>query len=211
MEDGAVPAAGPARAKAGAGGTATQDGVEVAEADEPPVQARGLALALLATAVVVAVGLDLLTKQLALTHLSDGSTARILGGAIYFDLTRNSGAAFSFGSDYTFIFPIIATVVLVGIVVLARRLRSVPWAIALGLIFGGAMGNLLDRMFRAPGPLHGHVVDFISAFAPAGRYFPIFNVADSALFCGVVLAIILEFTGHRRDGTRVRHSDRADG
>ncbi len=74
----------------------------------------------------------------------------------------------------------------------------------MGLVLGGAMGNLLDRLFRAPGPLEGHVVDFISVFAPGGNAFPIFNLADSALFCGVVLAITLEFLGFRRDGTRVR-------
>jgi signal peptidase II len=101
------------------------------------------------------------------------------------------------------VFPLIAIVVMGAILYLARRLRSTPWALSLGLILGGAMGNFIDRLFRAPGPLQGHVVDFISVFAPAGERFPIFNAADSALFCGVVLAIILEFTGRRRDGTRV--------
>jgi signal peptidase II len=178
--------------------------------EQPPAGAHRVALIGFAVALVVMIGLDLWTKQLALTHLSDGSYVRILGGAIYFDLTRNSGAAFSIGGGFTFVFPIIAMVVLAGIVWLTRTVRSLPWAIALGLIFGGAAGNLMDRLFRAPGFLHGHVVDFISAFAPAGQYFPIFNIADSALFCGVVLAIILEFTGRRRDGTRVRHSDRVE-
>ena len=178
--------------------------------ERPPAGAHRAALIGFAAALVVIIGLDLWTKQLALTHLSDGSYVRILGGAIYFDLTRNSGAAFSIGGDFTFVFPIIAMVVLAGIVWLTRTVRSLPWAIALGLIFGGAAGNLMDRLFRAPGFLHGHVVDFISVFAPAGQYFPIFNIADSALFCGVVLAIILEFTGRRRDGTRVRHSDRVE-
>ena len=74
----------------------------------------------------------------------------------------------------------------------------------------------LDRLFRAPGPLQGHVVDFISAFGPNAEYFPIFNIADSSLFCGVVLAILLELTGRRRDGTRVRNvelslADQFDG
>lgn len=198
----AQPGDGVVAAPAGADGA----GGEMAQR----VQARGLAVAVLAAAAAVAIGLDLITKEIALTHLGDGSAVRILGGAIYFDLTRNSGAAFSIGSDFTFIFAIIAMAVMTGIILVARRLRSVAWAISLGLIFGGAAGNLVDRLFRAPGPLHGHVVDFISVFAPAGRYFPIFNVADSALFCGVVLAIYLEFTGRRRDGTRVRHSDRAE-
>jgi len=168
-----------------------------------PAKPTVVAIAVLAIAAVLVVGLDLWTKQLALTALSDGSTVRLLGGAVYFDLTRNSGAAFSIGTDVTFVFPLVAIVVLGLILWFARQLRSWPWALAMGLVLGGAMGNLIDRLFRAPAPLHGHVVDFISVFAPNGDAFPIFNTADSALFCGVVLAIILEFTGRRRDGTRV--------
>jgi signal peptidase II len=166
------------------------------------VRARGLAIAMLGLTAVLVVGIDLFTKQLALTNLSDGSVVRILGGAVYFDLTRNSGAAFSIGANYTFLFPIITVVVLSGVVWLSRRLRSLPWGVSMGLIVGGALGNLTDRLFRAPGPLQGHVVDFISLFAPAGERFAIFNAADSSLFCGVVLAILLEFTGRRRDGLR---------
>ncbi len=86
---------------------------------------------------------------------------------------------------------------------MASRLRSVPWAVALGLVLGGALGNLGDRLFRAPGFLVGHVVDFISVFGPDGEHFPIFNLADSALTCGVILAVLLELMGRRRDGGRV--------
>ena len=170
---------------------------------------RGAAIGVFALSVALVIGIDLVTKQLALTNLSDGSTTKILGGLVYFDLTRNSGAAFSIGTGFTWLFPLVAIAVTFVILWLARRLRSMPWAIALGLILGGALGNLVDRLLRAPGPLQGHVVDFISVFAPAGEKFPIFNAADSSLFCGVVLAIILEFTGRRRDGTRVRAG--ADG
>jgi len=161
---------------------------------------RSTAVTVLALVAVVTVGLDLATKQLVLSTLSDGSIVRILGGAVYFDLIRNSGAAFSIGTGMTFIFPIVATVVIAGIIWLGRKLRSVPWAIALGLIMGGAGGNLIDRLFRAPGPFRGHVVDFISLFGPNGERFAIFNAADSALCVGVALAILLEFTGRRRDG-----------
>ena len=168
----------------------------------PGGPARRVAVGTLALVAVLAIGLDLAAKQLVLTHLSDGLPRRLLGGAIYLDLTRNSGAAFSIGTNLTVIFPIIAIGVIGFILVYARRLRSIPWAIAFGLVLGGAAGNLIDRLFRAPGPLRGHVVDFISVFGPYGERFPIFNLADSALFCGVVLAILLEFTGRRRDGTR---------
>jgi signal peptidase II len=171
---------------------------------ERPTGPRGAALVALAVTVLVVLGIDLLTKQLALSGLADGHAEKLLGGLVWLDLTRNSGAAFSIGSGFTMIFPLIAIVVMVAILFLARRLRSTPWALSLGLILGGALGNFVDRLFRAPGPLQGHVVDFISVFAPAGQKFPIFNAADSALFCGVVLAILLEFTGRRRDGTRVK-------
>lgn len=175
------------------------------------LRARPAALAVLGVTGALALAIDALSKQLVLANLEDSPPVRLLGGAVYLTITRNPGAAFSIGVDYTFIFPIIAVLVLVGIGLLARRLRSVPWAVAMGLVVGGAFGNLMDRLFRAPGPLHGHVVDFISVFDEAGRVFPIFNAADSALFCGVVLAIFLEFTGRRRDGGREPRRGRSDG
>ena len=99
-------------------------------------------------------------------------------------------------------FPLITIGVVGWIVWMALRLRSLPWAISLGLVLGGALGNLIDRIFRAPGPFHGHVVDMISLFGPYGEYFPVFNLADSSLVCGVVLAVLLELTGRQRDGQR---------
>src|SRR5436305_835188 len=77
----------------------------------------------------------------------------------------------------------------------AGRMRSAGWAVALGLVLGGALGNLSDRLFRAPGVLRGHVVDWISAFGPYGEHWPIFNVADSAIVCGAVLAAGLAVLG----------------
>jgi signal peptidase II len=170
------------------------------------------AMALLLGIAVFAVALDQWTKELAVNALSDGSVERLLGGAVYLDLTRNSGAAFSMFSDFTFVFPIFAIVISGLILWFARGLRSWPWALALGLIMGGALGNLVDRLFRSPGPFRGHVVDFISVFAPAGEKFPIFNIADSALTVGVALAIGLELFRYQRDGTRlVKAGDGAGG
>ena len=100
-------------------------------------------------------------------------------------------------------FPLVTVAVVTWIVVLARRLRSLPWALALGLVLGGALGNLGDRLFRAPGVLHGHVVDMISVFGPYGEHFAVFNIADSCLTVGVVLAVLLELTGRQRDGSRL--------
>jgi signal peptidase II len=157
-----------------------------------------LTMALLAVAIIAA---DLASKQLVTSHLDGHRPVRLLGGAVYLVLTRNGGAAFSIGSRYTFVFPIIALAVVGWIGWLAVRLRSVAWALALGLVLGGAAGNLGDRLFRAPGFLVGHVVDFISVFADDGHVFPVFNIADSALSVGVVVAVVLELLGRRRDGT----------
>jgi signal peptidase II len=148
-----------------------------------------------------------LTKYLAVSHLTGRPPVRILGGLLYLDLTRNSGAAWSLGTGYTWVFPLVTLVVAGFIAVLARRLRSLPWAVALGLVLGGAFGNVGDRLFRAPGFLVGHVVDFASLFGPDAQYWPIFNVADASLCCGVVLAVLLELTGRRRDGVRAGKRD----
>ena len=175
-----------------------------------PVRFAGRALAVLGLTAALVVAADLVTKYLAVAHLTDRSPVRVLGGLIYLDVTRNSGAAFSFGTGYTWVFPLVTIVVLGWIGWLARRLRSVPWAIGLGLVLGGALGNFGDRLFRAPGFLVGHVVDFISLFGPNAAHWPIFNLADSALCCGVVLAVLLELTGRRREGGRLTGADRRD-
>lgn len=175
-------------------------------ATEPVTEAPSYAtraVALLAAVAAATLAVDQVSKHLAVVELAGREPVRLLGGAVYLVLTRNSGAAFSLGQDITFVFPVVALGVAGWIGWMARRLRSLPWAVALGLVLGGALGNLIDRLFRAPGPFVGHVVDFISVFDDHGQAFPVFNAADSALFCGVVLAVLLEVTGRRRDGTRV--------
>jgi signal peptidase II len=146
--------------------------------------------------------IDQVTKHLSVIYLENSDPVRLLWGAVYLTLVRNSGAAFSLGSGYTWVFPLVTIAVVTWIAVLSRRLRSTPWALALGLVLGGALGNLIDRLFRAPGFLHGHVVDMVSLFGPYAQYFAVFNVADSCLSVGVVLAVLLELTGRQRDGTR---------
>lgn len=167
-------------------------------------------LVLLVTAAVALLA-DAGTKHLALAALEDREPVRLLGGTVYLTLTRNSGAAFSLASDHTWVFPIIATAMVGWIGWIALRLRSRPWAVALGLVLGGALGNLVDRVFRAPGPFVGHVVDMVSLFDPYGQVWPVFNLADSALVCGVALAILLELTGRQRDGTRAGRTGPDDG
>jgi signal peptidase II len=169
----------------------------------PPKRARRAAVWSLIGIAAFIILLDQLTKHWALDELTGRGPVRILGGAVYLSLIRNGGAAFSLASGHTWIFPLVALGVVGWITWMAFKLRSMPWAIALGLVAGGALGNVVDRLFRAPGPFEGHVVDMISLFAPYGEKFAVFNIADSALTCGVVLAIILEFTGRQRDGSRV--------
>jgi signal peptidase II len=164
---------------------------------------------MLGATALIALAVDQWVKHLSTENLDPNEPVKIFGGLIYLSLLRNSGAAFSFGSAHTWIFPVITLVVIGWIGWMATKLRSVPWALALGLVLGGALGNLTDRLFRAPGPFQGHVVDMISAFAPYGERFAVFNIADSCLTVGVCLAVLLELTGRQRDGSRLKGKAKA--
>ncbi|WP_028568726.1 signal peptidase II [Salinispora tropica] len=190
--DGAAEADGPAEADGAVDGAAPR---------------RRTASVLLGIGLTV-LALDLVTKHLALRALEGREPVELLGGLVYLSLTRNSGAAWSIGADHTWIFSLITIVVIGWILWTALRLRSLPWAVSLGLVLGGALGNLTDRIFRAPGWFVGHVVDMISVLEPYGRAFPVFNVADSALVCGVCFAVFLELTGRQRDGSRLGRNGR---
>ncbi|MEC3977699.1 signal peptidase II [Amycolatopsis sp. H20-H5] len=163
---------------------------------------RRVGLVFLFAALLWAV--DLLTKSLVVANLEGREPVKILGGLIYLQLIRNPGAAFSMATGLTWVLALVAIAVVVAIVWLSRRLRSVGWAIGLGLVLAGALGNLTDRVFRAPGPLQGHVVDFISAFAPNGEGWAIFNIADSAICVGGVLIVLLSLLGKDYDGTSTK-------
>jgi signal peptidase II len=130
-------------------------------------------------AVVVA---DQLSKNWALDHLHDGSPRHVVGPT-YLDLTFNSGAAFSLGTGVTPIIEAAAVVLVAWLLIATHRVsRNVrlPTAIGLGLLLGGALGNLADRVFRHH---HGAVVDFIQAVS----WWPVFNVADAAITVGVIV------------------------
>lgn len=146
--------------------------------------------------------LDLVTKLVVVATIERGEDIRTLGGALYLTHYRNTGAAFSFAEGFTVVFSLVAAAVVVVIVRTARRLYSTGWAITLGLVLGGAVGNLIDRVFRDPGFLRGGVVDFLSVFGPDGEVWPIFNVADSAIVCGGILGALLALRGIDFDGTR---------
>jgi signal peptidase II len=150
------------------------------------------------------IAIDAGSKALVVAGLRPSEPVRLLGGVIYLTLIRNSGAAFSMASRFTLGLSVLAVAVVCAIAWFAwRRLGSAWWAVSLGLIAGGALGNLVDRAFRPPGFMRGHVVDFISLFNPYGEGWAIFNLADSSLVIGVCIVVFLELTGRRIDGTRV--------
>lgn len=173
---------------------------------DPPSVPRVRRTRLLAAVTGLVLVADVATKVAVVATLADRPPVRALDGLVYLVHTRNTGAAFSLAAGFTGVLSLIAIGVIAFIVRTARRLYSSGWAVALGLILGGATGNLVDRLFRAPGPLRGGVVDFIALLDPYRPPWPVFNLADSALVAGVCLVIALELTGRRIDGRRVRGS-----
>ena len=172
-------------------GTALSEGAAELESDVTRLHVAELAL----VAVTVLAG-DIVTKRLAVDHLGDGAK-ELFGGALTLHLTRNSGAAFGMAQGMTVLFSLVAAIVVVFIVRIARRLRSTGWAVALGLILGGATGNLTDRIFRAPGPFRGQVIDFLEL-----PHWPVFNLADSAIVSGGALIVLMSARGITYDGRR---------
>jgi signal peptidase II len=144
---------------------------------------------LMLAAVVVLV--DQLTKLWAVSVLSDGERVAVIPPLIHFRLFYNGGAAFSVGTSATPVIALVSAVAVVGILYTARRLASPGWALVLGLLLGGAVSHLGDRLFREPGFSRGHVVDFIDYGPFVG------NVADIALTCGCVAMVLLSLRGVR--------------
>ncbi len=154
---------------------------------------RPLALVLLVAAAVVL--LDQLTKwwaqQVLAPRLAAGEgPIDVVGPLLRLTYAENTGAAFSIGTGFTWIFTAIAAVVVVIVIRVSSQLTSRAWALALGGLLGGALGNLVDRIFRAPGPGQGFVVDFIAL-----PNFPVFNVADMAIFFSAIGMVVLSWRG----------------
>ena len=167
--------------------------------DQPAPRRRLRMLLTVAGIVLVA---DIVTKVLAVRLLTPGQPVSIIGDTVTWTLVRNSGAAFSMATGYTWVLTLIATAVVFGIIWMGRRLVSPWWAIGLGMILGGAMGNLVDRFFRSPGPLQGHVVDFLSI-----GWWPVFNVADPSVVGGAILLVALSLFGFDFDTVGRRTGD----
>ncbi len=157
---------------------------------------------------VAAVGYlaDLVSKVLAVAHLTPGEQVRVVGDLLTFYIARNPGAAFSTGTSYTLLLTFIAIGATVAVLWVSRRLGSAGWAVGLGFLLAGVLGNLTDRVFREPGALRGHVVDFIRL-----PHWPVFNVADICINIAAVFIIVQALRGVGVNGTRPRVSAEDDG
>lgn len=149
---------------------------------------------------VVAYAVDVVTKVVAVEHLSNRPPVEVVGHYFTLFLARNPGAAFSTGTSYTLVLSCIAAAAAVAVLWFARRLGSTGWACGLGFLLAGVLGNLTDRVFREPGFLRGHVVDFFMF-----PHFPVFNVADVCINIAAAVIVIQAVRGIGVDGRR--HDD----
>ncbi|QEO13182.1 signal peptidase II [Agromyces intestinalis] len=167
-----------------------------------------VALVVLFAAAVAAYAIDQLSKAAVVSNLTEGEIVPVLGDLLQWQFVRNPGAAFSMASGMTWIFTILAAAVITFIIWFARRIRSIAWAVVFGLLLGGVLGNLTDRLLREPSFGLGHVIDFISTpwMLPA-----IYNVADIAIVSSMVLFMLLTILGVGLDGSRERRGEHRAG
>jgi signal peptidase II len=163
-----------------------------------------------ATRLVFAVGavallVDVFSKRIAVRELTGREPVEVLGEVLQLRLVFNPGAAFGAGSSLTPVISVVAIIATVVIVYFAFRVRNRGWAVGLGLLLAGVGGNLLDRIFREPGPFRGHVVDFFAL-----PHWPVFNVADICIDTAAVIFAVLLIRGVRLDGVRHVHDPRGD-
>ena len=163
----------------------------------PPRRARLRGLFVAVAAVLYAA--DVITKIVAVERLTGEPDVEVVGEILQLHLTRNAGAAFSTGTQFTVVLSCVAVAAVVVVLWLSRRIGSVGWAIALGALLAGISGNLTDRLLRDPGPFRGHVIDFLML-----PNWPVFNVADICINVGAGLILLQAFRGIKIDGTRER-------
>jgi signal peptidase II len=179
--------------------------------DARPIERRRWHL-LVAAVALAGLTADLVTKIIAVTQLEPLAPVRLLGGLLTLRLIRNPGAAFSQGQRFTYVFAIAAIAVLCFVIIkLVPRIGHPAWAVAIGLLCAGVAGNLTDRLFRPPGVLRGHVIDFLEL-----PYWPIFNVADMCITAAAILIMYLSvvkgiaITGERHVRSRRGSGDDGD-
>jgi signal peptidase II len=150
---------------------------------------------LFAVVALISLTLDQVTKIVAVEKLQGRESIELVPGLLSLTFLRNPGAALSTGAGFTLVLSLIAIGVCVAVIRIAPRLRDKGWAVGLALLLSGALGNLLDRIFREPAPLKGHVVDFIDYGVFVG------NVADVALTFAAIIIVWRAWRGVRFDGT----------
>ena len=150
-----------------------------------------------ALVALVAYAVDQVSKVVAVAELENRPDVEVLGDLLQLNLVRNPGAAFSIGTGLTPLLSVLAVVAALTVLWFARRLGSKLWAVGLGLLLAGVLGNLTDRVLRSPGAFRGHVIDFLQL-----PNWPIFNVADICINVAAGLIIVQAFRGIRLDGTR---------
>ncbi|MFW5474748.1 signal peptidase II [Knoellia sp. CPCC 206450] len=150
--------------------------------------------------------LDQGSKVWALGALTPGEPRDLLGPALRLNLIRNPGAAFSLGDSVTWLLTLVALGIVVWVGRAATRVGHGGWAVTLGMLLGGAIGNLIDRILRAPGFGRGHVVDFID-------YFGLFigNVADIAIVVAAAFGAVLAVRGIPLEGVTHGRHEAGDG
>lgn len=171
----------------------------VVTAPEEPAKkhSRGRLVAMALSLAIIAYAADQLTKWWVENNMYEGQVISVIPPVLNWYFIRNPGAAFSIGTEFTWVFSLLMAAVFIFVLFLLRKLGSLWWAVALGGLLGGVAGNLTDRLFRPPAFFHGHVVDFISV-----PNFAIFNIADSFIVCSMIGICLLMFVGRRVDGTK---------
>jgi signal peptidase II len=175
-------------------GTSLSDTTDPHPTGNPSSRRARLTL-LFAAVAATAYVIDLVTKLIAVSQLSGRPDVDLVGELLVLHLTRNAGAAFSTGTEYTVALTCVAMVAVLVVIWLSRRVGSVGWAVALGLLLAGVCGNLTDRLFRSPGPMRGHVIDFVML-----PHWPVFNVADMCINVAAVLILVQASRGIRING-----------
>ena len=170
---------------------------EVPSGAQETRQNRRRCLTLFAVIAVTAYLVDLVSKIVVVKELTGRAPVRVVGDLLSLTLARNPGAAFSTGTSYTVVLSFVALVAACAVLFVARRLGSTGWAVGLGFLLAGILGNLTDRIFREPGPFRGHVVDFLRL-----PHWPIFNVADMCINVAAAVVVVQALRGVSVSGRR---------
>jgi signal peptidase II len=179
--------------------TSDDEAHESGASSSDSASSRGRHIRLFAAVCVIAYVIDVVTKIIAVETLRDRGSVEVVPGVLNLTFTRNAGAAFGLATGLTIVLSLVALAVVVVVIRMAARLRDPVWAVALGLLLAGALGNLTDRVFRDPGVLRGHVVDFLEL-----PNWPIFNVADICITTAAVLVVVQSLRGIGPEGRRER-------